>query len=238
MKVLFTFEKGEEVRWLGHLDILRTFERAIRRSDLPVMFSSGYNPRERLSFASALGVGVTGSRELGLLELSEEVDPDEVADALNRVLPQGIRVLDAKAISDAASRNPWERYQCSELVLVCVRPGGVSSANAGRAIEQILARTSLQVSTETDRGTRTRDIRRFLRWIRPAAIQGDTITFSVGVALGQEGSARPAEIVAALAQGLEGLTLRRAHRAAILTEEECARRATAEKHGAQDELLT
>jgi len=53
-KYLFNFEKGESVRWLGHLDILRTFERAIRRAGLPIAFSNGFNPRERLVFASAL----------------------------------------------------------------------------------------------------------------------------------------------------------------------------------------
>ena len=47
MKYLITFEKGESVRWLGHLDILRTFERAIRRADLPIAFTAGFNPRER-----------------------------------------------------------------------------------------------------------------------------------------------------------------------------------------------
>ena len=45
MKFLLTFEKGETARWLGHLDILRTFERAIRRAELPIAFSAGFNPR-------------------------------------------------------------------------------------------------------------------------------------------------------------------------------------------------
>src|SRR5205823_11627002 len=57
MKYLITFEKGESARWLGHLDILRTFERAIRRAELPIAFSTGFNPREKIAFASALGVG-------------------------------------------------------------------------------------------------------------------------------------------------------------------------------------
>ena len=69
MKYLVTFEKGESVRWLGHLDLLRTFERAIRRAELPIAFSAGFNPRERLAFASALGVGVTGEAELATIEL-------------------------------------------------------------------------------------------------------------------------------------------------------------------------
>ncbi len=224
MKYLFTFEKGEPVRWLGHLDLLRTFERAVRRSGLPVAFSSGYNPRERLSFASALGVGVTGSCELALLELSEAVEPSHMVDALNSVLPPGIRVLNAELCLDDTTRNPWKRYVCSEFILTCSRPEGAGPSILKEAIERLLSRTRVEVTTGAENGTRTRDIRRFLIWMRPVEITGDTIRLSVGVALGQEGSARPAEIVAALAQELEGITLRRAHRAAILTEEECAER--------------
>lgn len=224
MKYLFQFEKSEAVRWLGHLDILRTFERAIRRSGLPVAFSSGYNPRERLSFASALGVGVTGSRELGSIELSEEVQPSELVAALNSVLPPGIRVLSAEALPEEASRNPWHKYGCAELLLTCKVPEDASAEDIRRAIGRVLARSSLKVETHTDRGTRKRDIRRFLLWMRLLAAAPDGITISVGVALGQEGSARPAEIAAVLAEEVEGLTLRNAHRTAILTHEECASR--------------
>ena len=60
MKRLFlSITKGEELRFLGHLDFLRTMERAVMRSEIPVAFSEGFNPHMKLSLDSALGVGVT-----------------------------------------------------------------------------------------------------------------------------------------------------------------------------------
>src|SRR2546427_9894555 len=104
MKYLLTFEKGESARWLGHLDILRTFERAIRRAELPIAFSSGFNPREKLAFASALSVGVTGEAELATVELTDSVDPATLVENLNTKLPPGIQLKAAEEIPDAGSR--------------------------------------------------------------------------------------------------------------------------------------
>src|SRR5215467_10770727 len=105
MKYLITFEKGESARWLGHLDILRTFERAIRRADLPIAFSAGFNPHERIAFANALSVGVTGSEEPATLELTTVVHPQDLVRRLNEKLPPGIQLRSASEIPDARSRD-------------------------------------------------------------------------------------------------------------------------------------
>src|SRR2546426_2254200 len=96
MKYLILFEKGDSARWLGHLDILRTFERAIRRAELPIAFSSGFNPRERIAFASALSVGVTASAEPATVELTDPVAPEELVERLNAKLPPGIQLRHAE----------------------------------------------------------------------------------------------------------------------------------------------
>lgn len=59
IRLFLSISKGEELRFLGHLDYLRTMERAIMRSGLPVAFSEGFNPHMKISMDSALGVGVT-----------------------------------------------------------------------------------------------------------------------------------------------------------------------------------
>src|SRR5437588_692687 len=110
MKYLITFEKGESVRWLGHLDILRTFERAIRRAAPPIAFTAGFNPREKLAFASALATGVTGAEEPATVELTDSLPPEEVVERLNANLPPGIRIRTALAIPDAGSRDLLNSY--------------------------------------------------------------------------------------------------------------------------------
>ena len=70
------FEKREEVKYIGHLDTMRTFTRCIKRTELPIKFSSGFNPRVQLSFALPLAVGVTSECEYFYFELNGDVEPD------------------------------------------------------------------------------------------------------------------------------------------------------------------
>lgn len=91
MKRLFlSITKGEELRFLGHLDFLRTLERAVMRSEIPVAFSEGFNPHMKLSLDSALGVGVTADPLYLEMRLEKDMPLDEVRERLSQQLPRGI----------------------------------------------------------------------------------------------------------------------------------------------------
>ena len=93
MKRLFlSITKGEELRFLGHLDFLRTMERAVMRSEIPVAFSEGFNPHMKLSLDSALGVGDTADPLYLEIKLEEDMSMDEVRERLSRQLPRGITI--------------------------------------------------------------------------------------------------------------------------------------------------
>jgi len=97
-RIRFSFQKGEEVRFLSHLEILRTFARALRRAALPISYSQGFHPQPRLTIAWALPVGVCGEAEFGEMELEGETLPSKIEDRLNRHLPSGLRVLRADPV--------------------------------------------------------------------------------------------------------------------------------------------
>ena len=93
MKRLFlSITKGEELRFLGHLDFLRTLERAVMRSEIPVAFSEGFNPHMKLALDSALGVGVTADPLYLEMKLEGDMDLSEVKERLSRQLPKGIAI--------------------------------------------------------------------------------------------------------------------------------------------------
>ncbi|MFQ3548347.1 MAG: TIGR03960 family B12-binding radical SAM protein [Armatimonadota bacterium] len=98
-QIMLTFEKNDLARWLGHLDILRIFEKAVRISRIPVMYSEGYNPRIKMSIMSALPLGVTGSSEYLSLTLTDDVDNFDLIRRLNKSLPAGLRILEAREIT-------------------------------------------------------------------------------------------------------------------------------------------
>ncbi|MCX5894075.1 MAG: TIGR03936 family radical SAM-associated protein, partial [Deltaproteobacteria bacterium] len=90
-----TYTKLETARWLGHLELVGAFYRSLRRSGLPLVFSEGFHPLPRVSFHSALPVGVESLAETLDVELAEILAPAALPDALNRVLPPGVKIVDA-----------------------------------------------------------------------------------------------------------------------------------------------
>ncbi|MBR2182886.1 MAG: TIGR03936 family radical SAM-associated protein [Acidaminococcaceae bacterium] len=102
MKLRFQITKEKEIRFISHLEYVRTIGRAIRRAGLPAAYSQGFNPHMKYSLASALGVGVVSYAEFVELELTEPVHPLEAAEALKNALPRGIRVLAVDAVENSA----------------------------------------------------------------------------------------------------------------------------------------
>lgn len=93
MKLRMQITKDRDIRFISHLEYVRTIERAIRRAKLPAAYSEGFNPHMKFALASALGVGVVSYTEFVEIELYEDVDVKAAAQALDKALPRGIRVL-------------------------------------------------------------------------------------------------------------------------------------------------
>lgn len=102
INVRLKFSKGEEVKYISHLDLMRTFQRAIRRAGLPIAYSTGFNPHQEISFGAPLALGVTSSAEYVDMWLSEKVEIKDIIGRLNETLPDGIKVSDGIVLSDKA----------------------------------------------------------------------------------------------------------------------------------------
>lgn len=100
MRMMAVFEKGERLRHIGHLDIQRAMQRALRRSGLPVSYSNGFNPHILVSFASALQTGASGAREVMDVTLDKAVAPEDFVRAMNDALPRDMRLSCARAMED------------------------------------------------------------------------------------------------------------------------------------------
>lgn len=121
MRVLLTFAKSEAMRYTGHLDLHKALERTIRRSGLPLAYSQGYNPRPRISLASALPLGFTSQCEVADVRLEKTIPIPEIETALNRSSPPGLRFLDVEEIN---IRTPalQTRLESSEFVITFLDP--------------------------------------------------------------------------------------------------------------------
>ncbi len=105
LKARIKFRKNGAMKFIGHLDIMRFFQKAMRRADIPIAFSGGFSPHMIMSFANPLGVGVTSDGEYFDIELTEEIDMKEAVARLNGVMVEGMEVVNMVPISDDKKRT-------------------------------------------------------------------------------------------------------------------------------------
>ena len=96
------FEKMGRMSWFSHLDLQNTMQRALRRAQLPVAYSQGFNPHVLTSFATALSVGCQSRGEVMEVEMAGEISPEEFAEKLNACLPDGLKVRRCASVPDSA----------------------------------------------------------------------------------------------------------------------------------------
>ena len=97
-KVRIRFSKHGDLRLLSHHDLMRGFERALRRAALPVVLSQGFTPRPKMSIAQALALGIEGRREVLDLELTEPLEAEDIRMRLAAVLPPGLDLVEAELV--------------------------------------------------------------------------------------------------------------------------------------------
>ncbi len=116
MKLRMQITKDRDIRFISHLEYVRTIERAIRRAKLPAAYSEGFNPHLKFSLASALGVGVVSYTEFVEIELAEPMEVELAAKALDKALPRGIRVLAADEVANNTAALMAEAVGASYVV--------------------------------------------------------------------------------------------------------------------------
>ena len=100
MKARIKFKKYGALRFIGHLDVMRFFQKAIRRAHIPIAYTGGYSPHMIMSFANPLGIGITSEGEYFDIELKESISSAEAVSRLNAVMVEGIEVLSFRQIAE------------------------------------------------------------------------------------------------------------------------------------------
>ena len=100
MKVRIKFAKYGAMKFIGHLDMMRFFQKAVRRAEIDVKYSEGFSPHQIMSFAAPLGVGIESRGEYMDLEVLSMSAPEDMKDALNRVMVEGVEVLAVNVLPD------------------------------------------------------------------------------------------------------------------------------------------
>src|SRR5947207_10733006 len=114
-KVRIRFRKNGDLRFISHHDLMRCFERMLRRAALPFHSTQGFNPKPRLLFPQPLALGIVGCREVAELELDGDVSAEDVRERLARQAPQGLEIIDAERID--GSKTAHARLACYRVAV-------------------------------------------------------------------------------------------------------------------------
>lgn len=112
MELRLAFKKMGMIKFISHLDTLRVFTRAIQRAEIPVLWSEGFNPHQKLSIAQPLSVGMESEFEVMDLEVEDDYPFEELKDALNRELPRGLEIMEVTP--DFDKQSVFERIKKTE----------------------------------------------------------------------------------------------------------------------------
>lgn len=171
MKVRVKFEKTGAMKFIGHLDMMRYFQKAIRRAEIPIAFSEGFSPHMIMSFASPLGVGVTSSGEYFDMELNSPMSSQEMTERFNKTMADGIVVKSVRKIPDGKASKAMSLVAATDYY-VEFREGLELSGDWKALAEPFCGQEPIIIMKKTKRSEQEIDIR---PWIYRFDIEGDRI---------------------------------------------------------------
>ncbi len=162
MKVRIKFRKYGVMKFIGHLDVMRYFQKAMRRAEIPIAYSEGFSPHQIMSFAAPLGVGLTSDGEyLDIVCVDEKMDQaytgKTMLEALNKVMVEGVEVTDVKRLPDSAGNAMASvaaaRYQ------VAFREGLCPAFCTQEVLESFAQLDTIPVTKVSKKNTRELDLK-------------------------------------------------------------------------------
>ncbi|WP_378953154.1 TIGR03936 family radical SAM-associated protein [Pelosinus sp. sgz500959] len=197
-KLRLEITKGEEIRYISHLDYASAMERAIIRAKLPAAYSEGFNPHMKIAFASALAVGVTSQAEYMDLDFKEEVDLVEGVKRLAAKLPPGIRVKSAKYMP-ASIPALMAIVNLATYDVIVPLSGTEDYTAAQESVRRFNETQEVLYMRHTPKGRKEIEIKQYMD--KPIQIfhEGKDIKLVIHIKITPTGSIKPGEVLAALA---------------------------------------
>lgn len=194
MKVRIQFKKDGCMKFIGHLDIMRFFQKAIKRANIDIAYSEGYNPHQKMSFASPLGLGLTGGGEYLDIEINTFIPSDEAINALNEVMVDGISVSQFSYLEDHTP-NAMSSIQAAEYNVYLKEPIEDTIFNTVEELQQCCCeffdQEEIIVTKETKKGENTFDLKPCVMGWEAFLDEENNVTLNLIVKAGSETNIKP-----------------------------------------------
>ena len=165
MKIRIKFSKQGNMKFIGHLDIMRYFQKVMRRADVDIRYSEGFSPHQIMSFAAPLGVGLTGSGEYLDIEVLSTDSSAEMVRRMNLAMVEGMEVLSYKKLPDDAGNAMSLVAACDYTVRM--RDGyaeamGLTDVSFMSSLVSFIETGDLQITKKTKKGEKEMDLRPYI----------------------------------------------------------------------------
>ncbi|HBA48502.1 MAG TPA: Fe-S oxidoreductase [Lachnospiraceae bacterium] len=191
MKLRIKFKKYGPIRFIGHLDVMRFFQKAIRRAGIDVAYSQGFSPHQIMAFAAPLGVGLTSNGEYMDIEVHSIISCQDVKERLNQVSVPGIEVTTVKVLPDNAENAMASVAAASYTVRF--REGKVPETDIETLLPHFLAKERIVITKETKKGSREVDLKQGLYFL---SCENGVLSMLVDASSG--GNIKPVQVVEAI----------------------------------------
>jgi radical SAM-linked protein len=160
-RIRLRYAKRGRLRFSSHRDFARAFERALRRAEIPMAYSAGFHPHPKISYVGAAPTGVGSEAEYLEIALAEHRAPEQVREAIDTVLPDGLDIVEARDTMDCPPGPLTERMQASLWQIEFADPPGRLEApgSLAAAVTAFLAEQTVLVERLTKDGHRSLDAR-------------------------------------------------------------------------------
>lgn len=200
MKVRVKFRKFGPVRFIGHLDVMRFFQKCIRRAELDIAYSQGFSPHQIMSFAAPLGVGLTSDGEYMDIELNTVTTSADMIQRLNDASVYGIEIVSMKELPEGAG-NAMASVAAAGYT-VTFREDRAPAFDYKEAFERLMKQEAILIHKETKKSTLEIDLK---PGIYELSVKEDGSIYML-VDASSSGNIKPIQIIEALYEA-NGATL-------------------------------
>ena len=190
-KLRLALHKGEELRFLSHLDFAQAVERMIRRAELKMAYSEGFNPHMKISFSSALALGVTAEAEYIDMDVLEEDTLESIMERLNRVAPHGLEVLGGKVMPEKVKKM---MAICNYAIYEVTGPVTDVDVDWDVLLKSFNDATEISYEKVTPKKTRIIDVKEFVKEPIVATVKDGMVTLTMGIGIYPQGTVKPSEV--------------------------------------------
>jgi len=202
--------KNEPIAYISHLNLTQVFTRTLRRANIPVVISGGFNPRFRISFGPPLPLGISSTSEYLDIRLKENIKAGKLVERLNWVLPQGLKILQAKTIPSSADSLVKAIDKASYVIILRLKESLLNLANKNqeyrlRELKQEVEKNNkrfmildeIAVEKQTKNGIKKVNIKPSILNISVKKFKKQILELSLEIKIGQQGNLNPRYVVKA-----------------------------------------